>query len=402
MVVTQAAPVRADLGYALYDADQHYYEPEDAVTRHLERAYRYAVRWIDMDGRRTLLVNDRLLKLVPNPTYDPVGRPGALSEYFRARNQAGRSLRDILGELQPIQPEYRDRGARVARLDEQGVEFAWLLPSLGLGLEEMLSDDLPALTAVVRAYNQWLDDDWGYDRDARIQTAPLLCLGDPEAAESELARVVKNGARLVVMRPAPVVSICGMRSLGDAAHDRVWAMAGEAGVVVAFHAADSGYGRYTSDWGESARFGGVKMSPFEEILSIHIHRPIFDTLAALVSHGVFDRHPRLKVATVELGAGWLPYLFERMGEAYGKSPQSFERDPLDAFREHVWVTPFYEDAIAKLVTLLGADHVLMGSDWPHPEGLPTPAAFADDVATLPTDARRRILRDNLRALVGHA
>jgi predicted TIM-barrel fold metal-dependent hydrolase len=90
-----------------------------------------------------------------------------------------------------------------------------------------------------------------------------------------------------------------------------------------------------------------------------------------------------------------------MAEAYGKSPQSFERDPLDAFREHVWVTPFYEDAIARLVPLLGADHVLMGSDWPHPEGLSTPIAFADDVVSLPADTRRRILRDNLRALVGH-
>ena len=99
-----------DPGYRLYDADEHYYEPEDAVTRHLDRSHRHAVRWIEMDGRRTLLVNDQLLKLVPNPTYDPVGRPGALSEYFRAKNQEGRSLRDILGELQPIQPEYRDRG----------------------------------------------------------------------------------------------------------------------------------------------------------------------------------------------------------------------------------------------------------------------------------------------------
>ena len=201
---------------------------------------------------------------------------------------------------------------------------------------------------MVRSYNEWLDDDWGYDRDGRIQTAPLLCLGDPAAAEAELARLVERGARLVVLRPAPVVSASGMRSLGDPTHDRVWALAAEAGVVVAFHAADSGYGRYAADWGERATFEGVKSSAFDEILSIHIQRPIFDTMAAMVSHGVFDRHPALRVATVELGAGWVPYLFERMAEAYGKSPQSFEADPLDTFREHVWVTPFYEDAIARL------------------------------------------------------
>ena len=89
-------------------------------------------------------------------------------------------------------------------LDEQGVEFAWILPSLGLGIEEMLKDDREGLPAVARAYNMWLDDDWGYDRDGRIQTAPLLMLGDPDAAETELRRVIERGARLVVMRPAPV------------------------------------------------------------------------------------------------------------------------------------------------------------------------------------------------------
>ena len=57
-------------------------------------------------------------------------------------------------------------------LDDQGVEFAWILPSLGLGIEEMLKDDREGLPAVARAYNMWLDDDWGYDRDGRIQTAP--------------------------------------------------------------------------------------------------------------------------------------------------------------------------------------------------------------------------------------
>jgi len=144
-------------------------------------------------------------------------------------------------------------------LDEQGVEFAWVLPSLGLGIEEMLKDDLEGLCAVARSYNEWLDDDWGYDRDGRIQTAPLLPLGDADAAELELRRVIEHGARLAVMRPAPVASIVGPRSLGDAAHDRIWALAAEAGVVVAFHAADDGY-PYAGDWGENARYTGIKQT----------------------------------------------------------------------------------------------------------------------------------------------
>ena len=62
------------IDYRLFDADEHYYEPEDALTRHLDRKYRSAVRWVDMDGRRSLIIGGKLLQLIPNPTYDPVGR----------------------------------------------------------------------------------------------------------------------------------------------------------------------------------------------------------------------------------------------------------------------------------------------------------------------------------------
>ncbi|MSV58763.1 MAG: hypothetical protein F2909_09170, partial [Actinobacteria bacterium] len=73
MTLLESRPVLDDVTYGLSDADQHYYEAEDAVTRHLPKAHKTAVRWVEVDGRKTLLVNDRLLTLIPNPTYDPVG-----------------------------------------------------------------------------------------------------------------------------------------------------------------------------------------------------------------------------------------------------------------------------------------------------------------------------------------
>jgi len=393
-------PVAAEaITYGIYDADEHYYEPEDAISRHLERTYRHAVRWIELDGRKTLLVNDRLLKLIPNPTYDPVGVPGSLESYFRGHNQEGKEVRDLI-EMQPIQPEYRDRAKRVAAMDDQGVDFAWLLPSLGLGLVQMLTDEAETVAAVFRSYNRWLEEDWGYDRDGRIQTGPLISLLDPAAAEAELERVIGLGARFVTLRPAPVAVPGRPRSLGDPAHDRVWALAAEAGVVVAFHAADSGYGKYTVDWGEADHFTGLRGSPFSEVLGVHIERPVFDTMAALVCHGVFDRHPNLRVATVELGAGWVPELLRRFRAAYGKVPQSFGRDPVDAFREHVWVAPFYEDDMRLLRDAMGVEHLLLGSDWPHPEGLREPRAALADFSVLEPDEQRRVLRENLRELSG--
>jgi predicted TIM-barrel fold metal-dependent hydrolase len=390
------APV---VDYGLYDADEHYYEAEDALTRYLDPEFRHVVRWIEMSGRRTLLVNDRLLTVVPNPTYDPVGVPGSLERYFRAENVEGVPIRDIIA-MHPLQPEYRDRDERVALLDRQGVDFTWLLPSLGLGLEEMLLDDPAALYAVFRAYNRWLDDDWGYDRDGRIQTGPMISLVDPGQAEAEVQRALDRGARFVTFRPAPVAVPGNPRSPGDRAHDRIWAMLAEAGVVAAIHAADSGYTKYLRDWGESGRYSGLKGSPLTEVLSVNIERPIFDMIAAMVCHGIFDRHPTLRVASLELGAGWVHDLIRRFRSSYGKTPQLFERDPVESFVEHVWVAAFYEDDIVDLRDHIGADRILLGSDFPHPEGLAEPRAWLPDFAGLTPDERRKALRENLRELSG--
>jgi predicted TIM-barrel fold metal-dependent hydrolase len=176
-------------------------------------------------------------------------------------------------------------------------------------------------------------------------------------------------------------------------------MAAEAGVVVGFHSADAGYNRYSADWGEGHGLGW-KESPFSEILSVHIERPVFDTMAALVSHGVFDRHPSLRVAVLEQGSGWVRDLVRRMKIAYGKMPQAFGCDPVESFREHVWVAPFYEDDLVELRDLIGTERILFGSDWPHPEGVERPADWIEDLGAFTPDEQRRILRDNLRELVG--
>ena len=284
-------------------------------------------------------------------------------------------------------------------MDAQGVEFTWLLPSLGLGLEEMLYESPDELYAVFRAYNRWLEDDWGFDSE-RIQTGPLLSLVDPAEAEKDALDLVERGAKLVAMRPAPIANPGKWRSPGDPTHDRVWSILAEAGVVVGVHGADSGYGRLLKDFGESDKYTGLKASPLEEVLQIHIERPISDFIAALICHGTFDRVPNMRVATLELGAAWVPDLLRRMRTAYGKTPQLFGQDPVESFHERVWVTPFYEDSIELARDSVGADRLLLGSDWPHPEGLREPKAWLSDFDVLSDDEKQLALRDNLKTLVG--
>jgi predicted TIM-barrel fold metal-dependent hydrolase len=202
------------------------------------------------------------------------------------------------------------------------------------------------------------------------------------------------------MRAAPVDVPGKPRSPGDPAHDRVWAMAAEAGVVVAVHAADSGYAKYLQAWGESKRYQGLKVSTFAEVLQVHLERPVFDMMAAFVCHGVFDRHPELKVASLELGAGWVPELIRRFKASYGKTPQEYATDPVESFHEHVWVAPFYEDDMARVRDALPVERILLGSDFPHPEGLSEPRAWIPEFALFTDDELRMVLRENLKGLAG--
>jgi predicted TIM-barrel fold metal-dependent hydrolase len=206
----------------------------------------------------------------------------------------------------------------------------------------------------------------------------------------------------VVLRPAPVVGPSGNRSPADPLYDRFWSMCEEADVAVAFHAADSGYAWHVRAWGERATFGSESTSALAEVLSAHLERPIVETIAASICHGLFDRHPRLRFATVELGSGWVPELLRRFRISYGKIPYSFGRNPVETFHENIYVTPFQEDNVADLVNHMRVDRILFGSDWPHPEGVAWPVDFITDIAGMNPEDQKKLMSDNLRRLLALA
>ena len=77
-----------DFGY--FDCDNHYYEALDAFTRHIEPKIRKRGDAVgQVNGKQRLLVGGKINRFIPNPTFDPVSKPGALDEYFRGRNPAG-------------------------------------------------------------------------------------------------------------------------------------------------------------------------------------------------------------------------------------------------------------------------------------------------------------------------
>ena len=85
-----------------------------------------------------------------------------------------------------------------------------------------------------------------------------------------------------------------------------------------------------------------------------------------------------------------------MDKAYGQMPELLSEDPRETFRRHVWVAPFFEDDVRGLADLIGVDHVLFGSDFPHAEGLKRPLDFLKELEGFSEADVRRIMRDNAR------
>ncbi len=139
-----------------------------------------------------------------------------------------------------------------------------------------------------------------------------------------------------------------------------------------------------------------RYSPFKALTTGH--RPIYDTIAALIAHGLFGRFPNLRVATIESGSDWVGELVPKMTKSFKQMPGAWGEDPVETLRRHVWVSPYYEDDIRELADILGSDHVLMGSDWPHAEGIAEPAAFVSDLGGFSDDEVRKVMRENGLAL----
>jgi predicted TIM-barrel fold metal-dependent hydrolase len=377
--------------FPVFDADNHLYETRDAFTRHLPREYRNAIDYVEVRGRTKIVVRGTISEYIPNPTFEVVARPGAQEEYFRIGNPEGKSYREIVGEPMKGIPAFREPAPRLELMDELGVDQTLMFPTLASLLEERMRDAPQMVHAVIHSLNEWIHEEWSFNYQDRIYTTPVITLPIVEKAIEELEWAVERGAKVVLIRPAPVPGLGGSRSFGYEEFDPFWQAVVDADVLVAMHASDSGYSRYQSDW-----TGPQEMLPFRpdafRMLTMG-KRPIEDSMAALTCHGVLTRFPDLRVAAVENGGDWVIPFLEHLEDVHRKMPQAFDEDPVVAFKRNVYVNPFHEDDIAGLISAIGVDHILFGSDFPHPEGLAEPCSYVDH---LPPG----LAQDDVKAIMG--
>jgi predicted TIM-barrel fold metal-dependent hydrolase len=394
-------------GFGIFDADNHYYEPRDAFARHLDpRLADRAVKVVtDASGKDTIFVAGQKHHFTP-PTFELVPPPGHLKEMMSAQGEG-----TAASFLKPMRAEYQQKGARLAAMDEQGVESVLLFPTFGVTVEHALRHDPEATFAALGAFNRWLEEDWGFGADGRVFGVPLLSLVDVPLAVAELERLLARGARMVHLLAGPVAEpgpgARAGRSPGDPHFDPVWSRLAEARVPVAYHAAESGYNELLSTWwGHRARPRSHHQSAWQNAFCF-IEAPTMHTLAALIFDNLFGRFPSLRVATIECGSAWVPFLLPRLDKAQRSCTRHapwiggrLADRASDVFRAHVRVNPYPEEDHAQILRTLGAEHLLFGSDWPHPEGIADPRRYPEYLpAGTPPEAIAK-LNAEINAILG--
>jgi predicted TIM-barrel fold metal-dependent hydrolase len=391
-----------NLEYRTVDADNHYYETRDAFTRYIDPKYAAQTLHVETDaeGNDQIFVDGRPY-LFSEPKFDKTNPPGSQLANLRDPNRT--KYRSSF-EASSMLPAYQNRDRRLDLMDEQGVEAAILLPSLAVCVERPIRHD-PALTdAVLRAFNRWLEDDWGYAYQDRIYAVPLISLLDVELACRELTRVLERGARLVHLSAGPVAG----RSPADPHFDPFWSIVNEARIPVVFHIGDAGYNElFGAAWGENTTPRVREMSAFQWAF-LHGDLPLMQTLGSLVYYNLFGRFPQVRVVSIENGSDWVSYLLTHLDKKKGMGRQGpwpggyFHGRPSEILKAHMYLTPYPEDDVVPLVEMVGADHVLFGSDYPHPEGLADPNAFVDLLDGLDPASVQRIMKSNCLELLGAA
>jgi predicted TIM-barrel fold metal-dependent hydrolase len=384
-------------GLFIFDADNHLYETQDAFTRHLPDKYKGVVEYVTVRGRTKIAIKGKISEYIPNPTFEVVARPGAQEDYFRRGNPEGKSRREIFGEPMRSIPAFREPGPRLELMDEQGIDCTLMFPTLASLLEERLRDDPETTHVVIHALNEWMYETWQFNYENRIFSTPVITLPIVERAIEELDWVVERGARVVLIRPAPVPGYKGPRSFALPEFDPFWQRVVEHDVLVAMHSSDSGYERYTNEWLGTDQ----EMLPFQPqaFRLLAAWRPIEDAVSSLICHGALSRFPQLKVCVIENGSSWVEPLLQRLADAYKKMPQDFPEEPISVFKRQIHISPFWEEDLGALADLIGEDRVLFGSDYPHPEGLANPASYVDELAGQPESRVRKIMGGNLARLM---
>lgn len=267
-----------------------------------------------------------------------------------------------------------DSSRRIRELEDDGVVAEVIYPNTvppffpksGLTAIAPTGAEYELRLAGLRAHNRWLAA-WCAEHPQRRAGIGQILLNDVDEAVRDIHWIADHGLRGGVLLPG-VPPGSGISPLHAPVYDPVWHACEDRGVVVNAHggSASPDYGEYPS----SQLIWLMEVTWFS-------HRPLW----SLILSGVFDRFPSLRLVVAEQGCSWIRTALDAMDQFYAHAvkgnigelrflePHSLDRMPSEYWRSNCSVAAsfLHRDDCARR-SLLGADHIMWGSDYPHLEG----------------------------------
>ncbi|MBP7335659.1 amidohydrolase family protein [Niveispirillum sp.] len=365
----------------IFDADTHYWETEDAWSAYLsdDAKSKYGITFKKGDdGQFAMYVGPRKVEISADHLHEDgrVPAPGKLHEWLRAMKE-GKADIDLHVHKTA---DMMEPAARLARMDEWDVRGAIMF--VGNMITAISYLDQPAAAhEVLGAYNHWMLDHWKFNYKDRIFTAPIITLADLDKACEQVRWCIEQGARVILMPMGPYNG----KAPAHPDHDRFWAIVNEAKLRVVFHVSEAIYMKdHMAVWGEPVQQSRIKQTAFVWMHG-YSERPVVETLSSFIFWNFFERFPNVKLLSAENGAEWVPAMLTKMDKCRGMAKNGYwpggqlKDRPSRIFARNIAVVAYPEDNIKSIIDQVGsADWILMGSDYPHAEGVEQPRDFADE------------------------
>jgi predicted TIM-barrel fold metal-dependent hydrolase len=347
---------------AIYDADSHIMELPDFLQKYADPDLRAEIPAVNYSA--SVVTDEEVAEIIAQG-----GRHSAahLAELIGLGDRLIEKSKEIqaLGAF--------DGHDRKTAMDMLGFRKQLVFATHSVAMPFSPSSKIPPRLryGAARAHNRHMADFCAHD--PRLLGAAIIPLDDPDFALAELEQVLKSNLKAVWVPHRPA----GDKSPGHVAFEPFWARLAESGLPFLLHVGGSPL-QLSKAWGNNGRaatkdwLGGGENVRTKDAAVLHQGPETF--ISMLVIEGVFERHPKLKGASVELGAGWVPSLLTRLdwvAKHWGRTDQTlanFKRSPSQQLTEQMAFTPFVFEEVGRFIDESNPDLYLFSSDYPHIEG----------------------------------
>lgn len=368
------------MDYKVIDADGHILEPRNMWQEYGDPKFRDRLPRIEVRD------NHEIFRVDEDNTVDTgfgLGFLGAMGN-----REKGGTLEDSGAGYESGREGGWNPHARIVDMDREGIDAAFLYPSLGLFVSPIKDPDLAAAGA--RAYNRWLADYCG-EYPERLFGVASLPMQSVEHAIAEMKFAQEElGFKAGFLRPNPQHGRC----LHDPYYYPLWQAAQDSDFAFGIH--------------EGAASGQptLAVERFDSFAVKHLVSHTFEMMAAAASVimcGVCEDFPKLRFGFLEASGGWMAGWLDRMDRHYtdkGMNDTTITSLPSEIFRRQCFIAfEPVEKCLASVADYIGPQNILWATDYPHPDGFWNAARQIQDMG-LPEQTLTDIMATGAKRFYG--